>query len=83
MKLSLLFRQLERHSKAGSGVSNIAILDTHVAAYLSKYSKPCVKRQISKRLKIYLNFQDQLSVIQVKSIADAPMGSFCNTFDLH
>ena len=45
------------------------------------YSKTCVKRPLSKRPKIV--FKTNYRFMQVKSIAECPKVTFCNTFDLH
>ena len=46
-----------------------------------KYSKTCFKRPLKKdKTKVLIA---NGSLMKVKSIADATIGAFCNTFDLH
>ena len=51
----------------------------------NKYSKTCVKRQLKKdKTKILMTNGSLMKVKVLRTVLqNAPLGAFCNTFDLH
>ena len=78
---SFLVVKNSRFNKKYSSYSESTISTKQNVHVGSQYSKTCLKQPLKKdKTKIFIT---NGSLVKVKVLQNAPLGAFCNTFDLH